>query len=145
MILEEEVELQSLVGGAADVADFRHVAILVCLVVPYYVLHGFHYRHGEPGLQTAHEFTADTHVDARGVTFGIVLAAVDNLHIVDIVGDQAVEVFVVSLCSKFERSAPQVETVFRACHHLGGALRPDVGVERAIRVAHLAIECRLVI
>ena len=145
MVLEEKVEGHSLVGGTRDVALLNLVAIFVNGVVADDVLHGFHQGNGEPRLQSAHKLAADSQVDTRGETFGVVIAAIDNLHVIHVVGDQAVEVLVVSLCRELERTPPHLEMVLGTGHHLRGTLRADIRIQAAVRVAHLAVEGRLIV
>ena len=145
MVLEEDVDGKPLVGRTRDVAWLHILTILVDIIVVEQIFGGFHQREGDPRFDTTDELATQFHIDTGGIAFRIVLCGIYNLHIVNTIGDEIGEIFVVGLSCKLKRTVPHPEGVVGREGHLVRVLRLDAAVEGAVLVAHLAVEGRLIV
>ena len=113
---EMEGEIEALVGGAGkpDAAN---------------LFFGLHEREGEPGVRAGDELAKELEIDACRIARGEVAPGVDDAHVVDGVGNEAGEGFVVDLRGELEGAADEAKRIVAAEDEVDGTLAFDVAVE----------------
>ena len=113
---EMEGEIEALVGGAGkpDAAN---------------LFFGLHEREGEPGVRAWDELAKELEIDACRIARGEVAPGVDDAHVVDGVGNEAGEGFVVDLRGELEGAADEAKRIVAAEDEVDGTLAFDVAVE----------------
>ena len=135
IVLEEHLERETLVGGAADPAE----------VVAKDVLLGLHKREACPRFEPREEFAIEAETDASRIGHRIVVGIVAEAHIVDSVRDEMGDILIINISRKLERHVGEMEIPVKRSSGLVGGLGMDASVEAATDVAHLAIERSLLI
>jgi len=118
---EEQGNAVALVGGAGHLDAVQ-------------VLLRLHQRETEPGVGALDELSEQFHVNAGDIALGGVDAAIDELEVVNLVGDEVAQVLVIGFGSEFEGTVQRAEGVVTAQDDLDAALRLDVLVEQDIAV-----------
>ena len=106
---EEQRDAVALVGGT------RHLHAIEVLL-------RLHQRETQPGVSALDELAKELHVQAGNVTLGGIDAAIDELEVVDLVGDEVRQVLVIGLGGQLEGAIQGSESVVAAQNHLDAAL-----------------------
>ena len=120
-----EAELQS--GNAGEVVG-KEQRDAIALVGGTRHLHaievflGLHQREAEPGVGTLDKLAEQFHVHTGNVTLGRIHAAIDQLQVVDLIGNQVRQVLVVGLGRELEGAVKGPEGVVAAQDDLDAAL-----------------------
>ena len=133
-----EAELQARDVGEIVGEEQRNAVALVGGAGHFHAVQGLlrlHEREAQPGVGAFDKLAEEFHVDTRNVTLGGVDAAIDELEVVDLVGDEVRQVLVIGLGREFEGAVQGAEGIVTAQDHLDAALRLDVLVQQDIAVA----------
>ena len=126
--------------------DTHSVFVEVLLVaVVIQVLLRLERRHPQPALNAGDEFTIHHDIEPCGVSRAVVGGVVALADILNLVGDEVVQILVVQFTHDLERTPFGFELVVDACHSMDGALRRHIVLHKAVQPAHFTVERRLVV
>ena len=135
IVLQEYLEAETLVGGARKPSQ----------IVAENVLLGLHVRDASPRLQPRCKVAIDAQAGTSGIAHRLKVGVVADAKVVDGVWHQIGDVFVVEVGCEAEGFVPDVEVPVGCGGGLVGALRRQVGTERAVSPSQLAIHIGLLI